>query len=78
MSTAYKPYLLIDHENDRHVFITNIADSEAWFVQNNVNMANIPTDSNGVPTTLELINLVTGASVPIRLVIRAAELQIIA
>jgi hypothetical protein len=77
MAIAFKSYLLIDHQNDRYVFINNIADSEAWFVQNNVNMANIPTDANGVPTTLQLINLATGASVPIRLVIRAAELQIV-
>lgn len=78
MSTAYKPYILIDHENDSHVFLNSLNDADSWFAQNNINMANIQTDGNGVPTTLELISVITGQSIPIRLVIRPAALEIIA
>jgi hypothetical protein len=73
--TAYRKYILIDHTNNRHIFINNTSELNAWFAAFNVNMTTIPA-TNGVPNSLVLLDVRTGEVVPIQLVIDAAAIVI--
>jgi hypothetical protein len=76
MAQAFKKYILIDHTNNRSIFINNTSELTAWFATFNIVMANIAVDANGVPTGLTLLDTSTGAAVPIKKITNATSICI--
>jgi hypothetical protein len=74
MAKAYKKYILIDHTNNRSVFINSLSELTAWFAGYGINMSTIAVDANGVPTGLVLLNTSTGAIVPIKKITNATSI----
>jgi hypothetical protein len=71
MAKAYKKYILIDHTNNRHVFINSLGELPAWFAGQTpaVDINALPVDGNGVFTTLKLIKTEDGVIVPVKKVV---------
>jgi hypothetical protein len=75
MAKAYKKYILIDHGNNRHVFINSLGELSAWFAGQTpaVDINALPVDGNGLFTTLKLIRTDNGVIVPIKKVVNNAS-----
>lgn len=76
MAQAFKKYILIDHTNNRSIFINSTNELPAWFATFGVVMANIAVDANGVPTGLTLLDTSTGKLVPIKKITNATSICI--
>jgi hypothetical protein len=74
MAKAYKKYILIDHTNNRSVFINSLSELNAWFAGYGINMSTIAVDANGVPTGLVLLNTSTGVIIPIKKITNATSI----
>jgi hypothetical protein len=74
MAKAYKKYILIDHTNNRSVFINSLSELTAWFAGYGINMSTIAVDGTGAPTGLTLLNTSTGAIVPIKKITNATSI----
>jgi hypothetical protein len=75
MAKAYKKYILIDHGNNRHVFINSLGELTAWFAGQTpaVSISALTVDANGVFTTLSLVRTDNGVVVPIKKVVNNAS-----
>lgn len=75
MAKAYKKYILIDHGNNRHVFINSLGELTAWFAGQTpaVDISTLTVDANGLFTTLSLVRLDNGVVVPIKKVVNNAS-----
>lgn len=75
--TAFKKYLLIDHGNNRHVFVNNPSELNAWFATYGVNLSTYPTTTGDIPDNLVMLNLTTGQAVTLNLLINTATFVIV-
>ena len=75
MAKAYKKYILIDHGNNRHVFINSLGELTAWFAGQTpaVSISALTVDAAGLFTTLSLVRTDTGVIVPIKKVVSNAS-----
>ena len=75
MAKAYKKYILIDHGNNKHVFINSLGELTAWFAGQTpaVSISALTVDANGVFTTLSLVRTDNGVVVPIKKVVNNAS-----
>jgi len=75
MAKAYKKYILIDHGNNRHVFINSLGELTAWFAGQTpaISISALTVDANGVFTTLSLVRTDNGVVVPIKKVVNNAS-----
>lgn len=74
---AFKKYLLIDHGNNRHVFVNSPTELNAWFANYGINLATYPTTVGDIPDNLVMLDVTTGQAVTLNLVINAASLVIV-
>ena len=49
MAQAFKKYILIDHTNNRSVFINSLSELTAWFAGYGINMSTIAVDATPSP-----------------------------
>jgi hypothetical protein len=76
MAQAFKKYILIDHTNNRSIFINSTNELPAWFATFNIVMSTIAVDASGVPTGLTLLDTSTGKLVPIKKITNATSICI--
>jgi hypothetical protein len=75
MAKAYKKYILIDHGNNRHVFINSLGELTAWFAGQTpaVSISALTVDAAGLFNTITLIRTDNGVIVPIKKVLNNAS-----
>ena len=61
MAKAYKKYILIDHGNNRHVFINSLGELTAWFAGQTPAVSISALTDNGVVVPIKKV--VSNASV---------------
>lgn len=74
---AFKKYVLIDHANNRHVFVNSPSELNAWFTNYGINLSTYPTTVGDVPDNLVMLDVTTGQAVTLNLVLNAASFVIV-